>query len=111
MKPKPKNEARHRFLYRVWLKDSKWVVLRHLIVKQGPKRIVIRPDPFDEFSEVTRRTKPLVYLDRDEFERSGSAFRIPFGRLYISKEAARFEVEIRALEHLEAQEVDSDSRN
>ncbi len=60
-----------RFLYCPWRVGSTLTVLRHLIVKEGSKRITIQLASFDQFSEEFRRTKPVVQVHRHELDRLG----------------------------------------
>jgi hypothetical protein len=104
----PERRADPRFLYSPWRNGPTQLTLqRHLIIKEGPRRIAIQLLPFDEYGEEERRSDQLVYVKRDSLERLGYARRwycpvfgvknqCPLGKLYATETAARFALDLWA---------------
>jgi len=96
------------FLYSPWRNGPFQLTLqRHLIVREGPKRIAIQLLPYDEYGAEERSTESSVYVRRDSLDRLGYARRwycpvfgvkgqCPLGKLYATETAARFALDLWA---------------
>lgn len=105
-----------RFLYCPRRFGSVLGICRHLIVKEGPKRIAVQRFPYGRYSVPFRRLLPVVYVSRSQLDHVGWDAKwadrtfandqlCPLGKLYRSRDAARFALALWASIALDAVEI------
>jgi hypothetical protein len=122
MKFKTLKDSTPRFLYSPRRSGSVLRVCRHLIIEEGPRRIVVQRLPYGWYSEPLRPFLQSVYVDRHQLDGAGWDAKwgdrmwagdplCPLGRLYRTEDAARFALDLWASTTLVVDEVDPASLN
>lgn len=98
----PNDEANApRFLYGPRRSGTVVGVSRHLIIKEGPRRVVVQRLPYGPYNGLFVHLLPTIYVDRSRLDAGGCDARrgdsmfagdpsCPLGNLYRSRDAARF---------------------